>query len=74
MNLALLWRERIAEPFEEIQEKARQQWMALNPRERMILSVLASALVVLLAVLLLKEAVVFFSRHEIQMQENLTNI
>lgn len=68
------WREKIAEPLDELQERARQQWMTLAPRERMILSVLASVFSLLLAILLVKEAFTFFSRHEDQVAESLSQI
>lgn len=68
------WREKIAEPLEEIQEKVRQQWLGLNARERLILSILAGVLCLLLSVLILKEATTFFFRSELEAQNNLRSV
>lgn len=62
------------EPLEEFQEKARQQWLSLNPRERTVLSVLAGVLCLLLSALVVKEAAGFFFRAESMAQNNLKNI
>jgi len=73
-KLSQIWREKILEPFEELQERARQQWLTLAPRERLIVSVLASTMVLLLSILIIKEAFTFFSHHENQVSESLINI
>lgn len=69
-----LWNEKLAEPLEEIQERLRQHWLSLAPRERMIVSILGSVLLFLLAVLLVKEAYTFFSRHENQITESMSQM
>lgn len=74
MNLPAVWKEKFAEPIEELQERARQQWLTLKPTERLIISVLAAILALLTAILIVKEAFTFFSRHETQVQESLENI
>lgn len=74
MNWTQIWREKIVEPLDELQERGRQQWMTLNPRERLIVSVLASVMVVLVAVLVVKEAFTFFSKHENQVQSMMDHI
>ncbi len=74
MNLKEIWRDKVVERFEDLQERARQQWMTLAPRERLIVSVMASLLVVLLSVLVVKEVFTFFSRHDRAVQASLENI
>jgi type II secretory pathway component PulM len=74
MSLKLFWKEKIAEPWDELQEKVRTQWSSLAPRERLILSVLASLFVVLLSILLIKEAFTFFSRHEMRAESDFQNV
>lgn len=74
MSLKLFWKEKIAEPWDELQEKLRAQWAALAPRERLILSVLGSVFAILLSVLLIKEAFTFFNRHETKAESDLLNI
>jgi type II secretory pathway component PulM len=74
MNWTQMWREKIVEPLDELQERGRQQWMTLNPRERLIVSALASVMVVLIAVLVVKEAFTFFSKHENQVQSMMDHI
>lgn len=68
------WREKIVEPLEELQERLRQQWLSLNARERLILSILAGFMCLLLSALVIKEATTFFFRSEFEAQNNLKNI
>ena len=74
MNFSEIFKEKIQEPAEELQERLRQQWLSLNTRERLILSSLASLVVLLLSVLIIKEAFSFFSRHENRVQETMNSI
>lgn len=74
MKIPQFWREKIVEPLDELQERARQQWLTLAPRERLIVSVLASVMIALLGILVVKEAFTFFSRHENQVSESIQNI
>lgn len=67
-------REKVFEPLEEWQEKGRQHWLSLNPRERVIVSVLAAVMTTLIAVLVVKEAVGFIYRHEYLAESNLKNV
>jgi type II secretory pathway component PulM len=68
------WKEKIVEPLEDWQEKARQQWLSLNPRERLILSGLASVMTLLLMALFIKEATGFFFRQTSMAENNFKNI
>lgn len=68
------WREKVVEPLEELQERLRQQWLSLNARERMVLSILAGVMCILLSALIVKEAATFFFRSELEAQNNLKNI
>src|SRR4051812_8391536 len=74
MSAIIRWKEKIAEPIEEWQEKARQQWLSLNPRERLILSVLASVMTLMIAALMIKEATGFFLRQASMAENNYKNI
>lgn len=73
-GLITQWREKVQEPLEELQERLRQQWLSLNSRERLILSILAGVMCLLLSILVIKEATTFFFRSELQAQNNLKNI
>ncbi len=56
MKLIQKFREQFQEPFEEYQEKARQFWLTLAPREKIIISVLTGILGVLIVVFVVKES------------------
>ncbi|MBN8555981.1 MAG: type II secretion system protein M [Deltaproteobacteria bacterium] len=74
MTMILRWRDKIAEPLDEWQEKIRQQWISLNPRERMVLSILAAIMVLLIAALIIKEGAGFFLRQAGKAENNYKNI
>jgi type II secretory pathway component PulM len=65
-----VWKEKIVEPLDDLQERARLAWSGLAPREKLILSILGSVFGLLLVIFLLKESVAFFSRHETEMEQN----
>src|SRR4051812_31106261 len=68
------WREKILDPFEEYQEKARLQWMALKPRERWILGVTAVVMSFLIVVLVIREVNQFFFSHTLEAESNMKNV
>ena len=74
MKIKLIWKEKISEPLDELQEKLKAQWSTLAPRERLILSILGAVFVVLLSTLVFKEAFTFFNRHEIKAEADVQNV
>ncbi len=72
--MKLQWREKMIEPMDELQEKARQQWQSFAPRERLILTILAALMSLSLSVLVLKEGYSFYSGHANQVETNFKNV
>jgi type II secretory pathway component PulM len=68
------FKEKTIERFDETQEKVRAQWMAFNPREKMIVSTLAGVMLLLLVVLIVKETSSLFSRVSNEAGSNYKNI
>ncbi len=67
-------REKVGERFDELQEKVRAQWMEFNPREKLIVSVLAGVMGLLVFALVAKETTSLFSRVSSEAENNYKNI
>ena len=74
MTMIARWRDKMAEPLDEWQEKIRQQWLSLNPKERLVLSILAVIMFLLIAALAAKEGAGFFLRQAGKAENNYKNI
>lgn len=74
MNKLRQWKEKAGERVDEIQEKVRAQWLAFNPREKMIVSILAGVMGFLVVTLVLKETIGLFSKVSSEAETNFKNI
>jgi len=65
---------KIFEPLADVQDKVRQYWVTLNPRERIILSVLAGVMSLLVVAVVIKQSVGFVFNQASQAEDTLKNI
>ncbi|MDB5036886.1 MAG: hypothetical protein JWQ35_414 [Bacteriovoracaceae bacterium] len=68
------YKEKFFEKFDEVQEKLRAQWFAFNPREKMIVSILAGVMGFLIVALIIKETSSLFSKASSDAENNYKNI
>lgn len=69
-----VFREKFTEKFEETHEKLRAQWMSFSPREKMVVSIMAGVMGLLVCALIIKEGATLVSRVSSQSERNLENI
>jgi type II secretory pathway component PulM len=67
-------KEKIGERYDEAQEKLRATWLAFNPREKMVVSILAGIMGFLIVALIVKETSTLFSRASSEAESNYKNI
>lgn len=68
------WKDRLAEKIDESQEKVRAQWLALNEREKKIITTLAGLVAVLIFAVGVKETSSVFTHVASQSESNIKNL
>lgn len=68
------WKDKFVEKVEEVQEKFRAQWLALNDREKKILTTLAALVGVLIFAVAVKETSAVFTHVASQSESNIKNL
>lgn len=73
-NALQRWREKVWEPSVELFERARQQWLQLKPRERVILSVLGGTAAALLGFIVIRSFFGILLQSSFIARQNIDNI